>query len=122
MHGCGWGRLGDELRAAPRCAHCFCKRVHVVCAVVAAAVDEERRRSRDAARIGAGDVLGDALGMLAPAHFPPEAIDVEADLRRDSAQLLSRQCLFAGERGTKSCDGLQLIDGTTSVTRGCARR
>src|SRR6185312_6789968 len=37
--------------------------------------------------------------MLSPAHFPPEAIDVEPDLRRDATQLLSCQWLFAGERG-----------------------
>src|SRR5205823_12306079 len=62
-------------------------------------VDEEGRRSRDAARIGAGDVLGDALGVLAPPYFPPEAVDVEADLRRDAAQLLRCQCLSVGAHG-----------------------
>ena len=47
---------------------------------MAAAVDEERRRSRDAALVGARDVLGHARRVLAAAQLVHEALDVEAEL------------------------------------------
>src|SRR5919197_1995235 len=54
-------------RAGACRAHLARERLEVVGAVVAAAVDEERRRAGDAAGIGLLDVLGDARRELAPA-------------------------------------------------------
>ena len=51
----------------------------VVGALVALAVDEERRRAGDAARVGAAHVVGDALGVLARAQVLDEALDVEPE-------------------------------------------
>ncbi len=58
----GSGSLGGDRRADARGAHGRGERADVVGAVVAAAVDEERRRAGDAAEVGAVDVLGDARG------------------------------------------------------------
>src|SRR5580704_1099285 len=55
------------------------QRLQVVRAVVAPAVDEERWRARDAARVGAGDVLGDSRCVNAAAQLIPKSLDVEAD-------------------------------------------
>ena len=57
------------------------ERVDVVDALMAAAVDEERRRAGDAAGVGALDVLGDAPRVTAMAEVVGEARDVELQRR-----------------------------------------
>src|SRR5439155_7532587 len=95
----GSQRHADGLRTSAGGAHGVGERVDVVGAVMMAAVDKEGGGSRDAARIGAGDVLCDALGMLSRAQFAPEALDVEPDLGGDAPQLLRGERPLAGVHG-----------------------
>src|SRR3954451_24617325 len=74
------------------------QRGEVVGALVALAVDEEARRPRNAARVRAGDVLGDAVGMAVAVDVVPEAIAVEAELGGVAAQLQRRERVLVVEQ------------------------
>jgi hypothetical protein len=56
------------------------QRVDVVGAVVATAVDEEGRRSVDAAEVGTVDVVGNARAASPCAQVARETLDVELQL------------------------------------------
>ncbi len=63
------GTMSQQSRASACGAHRLGQRVDVVGAVVAAPVDEERRRARDAARVGARDVLCHSRRILVVAQL-----------------------------------------------------
>ena len=62
------------------------ERGDVVGAVVAAAVDEEGRRTGDAAQVGAVDIFGDAGSAGVLLQLVGEPLDVEAELARRSGR------------------------------------
>ena len=63
-----------------RGTHCLGQCLDVVGTVVTTAVDEERRRAGDPARVGAGSVLGNPRRVDVAAELVPEALDVELEL------------------------------------------
>src|ERR671923_29433 len=72
--------LRREPRAPERGGDRIAQRGDVVGALVAAAVDEERRRAGDAAGVRAGHVVGDPRHVDVAADLVPEAVAVEAEL------------------------------------------
>src|SRR5437764_10964999 len=94
----GGRREGQLARPALGRADFLGQRVEVVDAVVPAAVDEERRRAGDTALIGAGHILADARGVLAPAQLVAEAIDIEAELACIPDQVAGGQLALVAEQ------------------------
>src|SRR5437879_12475605 len=93
----GLARRADP-RLAQGSAHGLGERVDVICTVMAAAVDEERRRARDAARVRARNVFGHARCVLVASQLLPEALDVETQLLSEAPELLRGQFLLVGEK------------------------
>src|SRR4051812_23047000 len=69
----------------------------VVGAVVAAAVDEERRGPRDSAEVGALHVLRDAVGADPAPHVGAEAVQVQPDGRGLGGQAGEGEAALVGE-------------------------
>src|SRR5271165_3652969 len=82
------GRAKEKARAIPRRADRGRERLDVVGTLMAAAVDEERRRARDAARVGRGDILGHPRRVHPPANLLDRPLGIEADLLAVAAEVL----------------------------------
>src|SRR5581483_2652406 len=92
------GRLRRE-RGPGACRADGCgERLDVVRAVVALAVDEERRRPGDAAQVRAVDVLRDPPGVDAPPHLVAEPVAVEAELARIPDEIGNPERVLAVEQ------------------------
>src|SRR5919197_2839070 len=74
------------------------QRLQVVGAVVAPAVDEERRRAGDAALVGLVDVFGDAWRELPPPQVLAEALDVQAEALGGGEKLARRERILVVEQ------------------------
>ena len=85
-----------------------------------AAVDEERRRARDAAGVGAGDVFGDAGRVLVTADLIPESVEVEAEVVGDPADALRRERALIGEQRANLLDVQHIREGVDLHVRETA--
>ena len=65
---------------------------------MAAAVDEEGRRARDAALVGAGDVLADPCCEVATPELVDQALRVEPELVRVGGDVRRPQLALVGEQ------------------------
>ncbi len=70
-----------------------CEAVEVECSRVAPSVDEERRRARDVARIGAADIAGDPFGVSVLAEIGEEPVKVQSECERGAVDRVERDLL-----------------------------
>src|SRR5271166_1843737 len=87
----------EEARAPLGGLDCLGEGVDVICALVAASVDEEGGGARYAAGIGAGDVFGYAAGVLAMAQLLREPLAVQPELLRVTDEVPCRERVLVGE-------------------------
>ena len=88
---------------------------------MAATVDEERRRARDAAEVGAVDVLGDPGSAGALAESVRELLDVEPELLGIADEILPLQRVLVGEEQVVHLPERALI-GSGLAGLGCELR
>src|SRR5436189_6204560 len=110
----GTRRCRGHPPAPTRDAHRRREAVDVVGAVVAPAVDEERRRAGDAAEVGAVDVVGDLRGADARTKVVCELLDVEPELLRVPDQVIRLQGVLVPEQ--------QVVHLPERALRGCGLR
>src|SRR5450755_2055275 len=92
--------------------------VDVVDAVVTPPVDEEGRRARDSALVGARDVLTDSSRVLAPAQFVGEAVGVEVELLGVAGEVPGRKLALVAEQSVVHLPELALGGGRLGCLGG----
>src|SRR4051794_34985572 len=87
----GPGVAPEQVYTRARATHGRGEGRDVVRAVMAPAVDEEAGRAGDAAGVGAGHVLRDAVGVHLPDHRLAEALEIEPQLLRVASEVIGSQ-------------------------------